>query len=149
MDTTPIVERLRQIRSSLKHLHELQNVSRDDFVSNYLVSSTVERQFEVAIQAATDIAQIILAELGETVPRNYADVFTLLGQLGICSFELTGRLVHMARFRNILVHLYLDVDPDQVYEALQNSLPDLEEYSRCTAEFVQKQSDWEMKSSGK
>jgi uncharacterized protein YutE (UPF0331/DUF86 family) len=58
MDTTPIAERLRQIRSSLKHLHELQGTSRDEFVSNYLISSAVERQFQVAIQAATDIAQI-------------------------------------------------------------------------------------------
>ena len=91
----------------------------------------------MAIQAATDIAQIILAELGETVPRNYADVFTLLGQLGVCSSDLTRRLVHMARFRNILVHLYLDVDPDKVYDALQVSLPDLEEYAQCIARFVQ------------
>ena len=137
MDTTPIAERLRLIRSSLKHLHELHSTSRDDFVSNYLISSTVERQFQVAIQAATDIAQIILAELGETVPKNYADVFTLLGQVGVCSSDLTGRLVQMARFRNVLVHLYLDVDPDKVYDALQNSLPDLEEYANCIAVYLQ------------
>jgi uncharacterized protein YutE (UPF0331/DUF86 family) len=137
MDTTPIAERLRRIRSSLKHLHELQNTSRDEFVSNYLISSTVERQFQVAIQAATDIGQIILAELGETVPKNYADVFTLVGQVGVCSPDLSRRLVHMARFRNVLVHLYLDVDPDKVYDALQNSLPDLEEYANGIAAYVQ------------
>jgi uncharacterized protein YutE (UPF0331/DUF86 family) len=50
-------------------LHELQDTSRDEFVGNYLISSTVERQFQVAIQADTAIAQIILAELGETVPE--------------------------------------------------------------------------------
>lgn len=57
MDTTPIAERLRRNRSSLKHLHELQDTSRDEFIRNYLISSTVERQFQVAIQAATGIAQ--------------------------------------------------------------------------------------------
>lgn len=118
-------------------MHELQDTSRDEFVGNYLISSTVERQFQVAIQAATDIAQIILAELGETVPKNYADVFTLLGQVGVCSSGLTKRLVHMARFRNVLVHLYLDVDPDKVYDALQNSLADLEEYANCIAGYLQ------------
>lgn len=117
-------------------MHALQSTSRDDFLSNYLISSTVERQFQVAIQAATDIAQIILAELGETVPKNYADVFTLLGQVGICPPDLTRRLVQMARFRNVLVHLYLDVDPDRVYDALQNSLPDLEEYASCIATYL-------------
>ena len=118
-------------------MRDLQKVSRDDYTSNYLISSTVERQFQVAIQAATDIAQIILADLDETVPKNYADVFTLLGQLGVCSSDLTDRLVHMARFRNVLVHLYLDVDPDKVYDALQNSLPDLEEYAVCIAGYLQ------------
>lgn len=130
-------------------MHELQSIGRDDFVSNYLISSTVERQFQIAIQAAIDIAQIILVELGETVPRNYADVFTLLGQLEVCSSDLTGRLVQMARFRNVLVHLYLEVDPDKVYEALQNNLPDLEEYAQCIAEFVYKHGDPGMGSSGK
>ena len=136
MDTTPIAERLRLVRSSLKHLHELERFDRDEFVGNYLISSTVERQFQVAIQAATDIAQIILAERGETVPKNYADAFMLLGQVGVCSAKLAERMVQMAKFRNVLVHLYLDVDTDKVYGALQNSLPDLEEYANCIAVYL-------------
>jgi len=68
----------------LQHLEELQTTSREEFISNYLVSSAVERQFQVAIQAAIDAAQIILAELGEDVPRNYADAFDMLGKLGVC-----------------------------------------------------------------
>ena len=36
----------------------------------------------------------------------------------------------MARFRHILVHLYLDIDRSRVYEILQNELEHIESIKR-------------------
>lgn len=37
----------------------------------------------------------------------------------------------MARFRNLLVHLYWRVDNSRVYEAIHTSLSDIEDYIRA------------------
>ena len=42
--------------------------------------------------------------------------------------ELAGNLGQMARFRNLLVHIYAEVDDELVWEFLQTNLADLEAY---------------------
>jgi uncharacterized protein YutE (UPF0331/DUF86 family) len=130
------VARLGQIRTSLQRLQTLRSTTPDEFVRNYLISSTAERELQVAIQAAIDVAQIILADMGAPTPRDYAHVFEQLGLMKVCPPALTRRLAPMARFRNVLVNLYLEVDLTQVYETLQSDSPDLEEYARCIADFL-------------
>jgi uncharacterized protein YutE (UPF0331/DUF86 family) len=44
--------------------------------------------------------------------------------------ELAERLVAMARFRNLLVHAYADVDEDRVLRILHTSLSYLYEFVR-------------------
>jgi uncharacterized protein YutE (UPF0331/DUF86 family) len=39
----------------------------------------------------------------------------------------------MARFRNRLVHRYAEVDDGRVYDYLQESLADLDDYARAIA----------------
>jgi uncharacterized protein YutE (UPF0331/DUF86 family) len=56
-------------------LRELQPASRDEFVGNGFLSSTGERQLQVAIQAAIDIGQYILSANGVSDARDFADVF--------------------------------------------------------------------------
>lgn len=43
----------------------------------------------------------------------------------------------MVRFRNILVHNYLDVDSTLVYEHLTHRLDDFEEFARAILKFVE------------
>lgn len=75
-----------------------------------------ERNLEVAARCAIDIGQHILASLGAASPDSYRQVFLLLAQEGVVPPELAQRLAAMARFRNILAHGYVIIDPRRVYQ---------------------------------
>jgi uncharacterized protein YutE (UPF0331/DUF86 family) len=139
VDTTPIGARLSQIDDALQLLREIQGYSRAEFVQNPYLFNTAEHQFQVAIQAALDIGGHILAELGVAVPADYADIFVKLGEVGVLPQAFADRLVNMAKFRNVLVHLYLEVDLDKVYAYLQNNLDDLDEFARHVVRFIERQ----------
>ena len=49
---------------------------------------------------------------------------------------LNASIVGMAKFRNVLVHLYLEVDLQKVYYYLQNDLEDFERYMRYVSEYL-------------
>jgi uncharacterized protein YutE (UPF0331/DUF86 family) len=49
----------------------------------------------------------------------------MLQDAGILPAELAGRLQQMARFRNLLVHMYWKIDYGQVFDVLQQNLGDL------------------------
>lgn len=44
----------------------------------------------------------------------------------------------MAKFRNVLVHLYLEVDLRRVYRYLQESLEDFEQFACYVSEWLQR-----------
>ena len=136
MDTTPITARLSQIQRSLRLLRELQPASRDEFVGNGFLSSTGERQLQVAIQAAIDIGQYLLTEQGVSGVRDYADVFAQLGRTGLLPDSFAVRMAEMARFRNVLVHLYTEVDLDRVYSYIQNDLGNFETFANHVVAYL-------------
>lgn len=60
----------------------------------------------------------------------------MLAETGMISPELSQRLQRMARFRNVLVHMYWSVDCERVYEVLQKQLEDLRAFVRAIGERV-------------
>ena len=91
---------------------------------------------QVAIQAALDIGAHLLAELSVDVPKAYKDIFLKLAEVGILPLDFVPRLVGMAKFRNVLVHLYLEVDLNKLYYHLQHDLGDLKLFARYVSEYL-------------
>lgn len=69
-------------------------------------------------------------------PNDFADAFTSLGEAGVLPKETVPALRDMARFRNLLVHGYADVDDERVVEILRTELDDLETFRRHVAGYV-------------
>lgn len=61
-----------------------------------------------------------------------------MAEVGIFPPEFTEKLAAMARFRNVLVHLYVEVDLRKVYHYLQSSLSDFELFARYIGEYLGK-----------
>jgi uncharacterized protein YutE (UPF0331/DUF86 family) len=136
MDTTPIVARLSVIANSVNALKALQPLTYDEFAREHILIGSAERDFQVAIQAALDIGAHLLAELSVDVPLDYKDIFPKLAKVGILPLDFVPRLVGMAKFRNVLVHLYLEVDLKKLYHYLQHDLDDLELFARYVSEYL-------------
>jgi uncharacterized protein YutE (UPF0331/DUF86 family) len=77
-----------------------------------------------------------LEELIEPPPSNYADIFRILGRNVLLEEDLASRLGSAAQQRNLLVHLYMEVDDRAVFASLA-FLDDLRQF----AVFAQSQLD--------
>ena len=80
----------------------------------------------IAIEDALATANHVIASEGLRAPADYADAFRSLRDAGIIAADLSDRLEAMARFRNLLVHLYAEVDDRRVHEFLRKDVADLE-----------------------
>lgn len=129
--------RLSAIAECVRGLRTLQKVSFEEFAREHVLHAAAERDFQVAIQAAIDIGSIILTERSVRVPDSYREVFLELARTDVIPSELARALAAMAQFRNVLVHLYLQVDLRRVYAYLQNNLGDLEELARHVGDYLQ------------
>jgi uncharacterized protein YutE (UPF0331/DUF86 family) len=107
-------------------VRELRTLARPERIADDLREERfVEHTLQLAIQAALDVGSHVVSDdrLGE--PETGRDVFRLLGSAGVLAPELVGRLERMAGFRNVVVHLYQDVDVAIVRDVVENHLGDL------------------------
>ena len=91
----------------------------------------LERLFELLVMAASDILFHELAERGLT-PDSYRTAFTLAAAQGLISPDLADRLQEAAGMRNVIVHLYEEID----YAILRGSIgPALRDFGQFVAAF--------------
>ncbi len=101
-------------------------------MKNEILKGAAQRYLQVAIETCINIGNRIISIEQTKVkniktPETYADIFLTLAQLGIINDEFSTRLSQMARFRNKLVHLYLEVNDSLVYRFIKENMKDFEE----------------------
>ena len=52
--------------------------------------------------------------------------------------DLANKLVEMAKFRNLLVHMYEDVDNEKLFSILQNNIDDFQRFIKAILKNTQK-----------
>lgn len=134
MDTAVIATRLQKLDAYVQHLQTLQQVSIDEYVEDDNLQAIVERRLQLSIQVCMDIAGYLIAQLGLRSPAEPENVFAVLGQESILPRELAKRMAGMVRFRNILVHDYLEIDSYIVHTSLAGELDDFAQFAQVIAQ---------------
>jgi uncharacterized protein YutE (UPF0331/DUF86 family) len=96
---------------------------------------------QAAAQAAIDLANHVIASEGWRVPQDYGDAFTVLAEHHVITQELGMKLRGLAGLRNLLVHLYDEIDDERVAREAKSGLPDLSAIAQAVAKLVQDEDD--------
>lgn len=104
-----IIRRLSFIEVELADLEAYWNLDYATYQAERTTRRNVERIIENLLNAALDIAKIILAGENVEVPSTYREVFLHLGKAGVIDPTLAAGLGEAIRIRNVLAHQYLDI----------------------------------------
>jgi uncharacterized protein YutE (UPF0331/DUF86 family) len=135
MNLNPDLIRARcaEIDTSLSRLEKISRLSREAFLSNQDTLDVACYRLLIAIEAALALCFHVSAKRLHQVPEEYAGCFTALEQAGLIPSDLSSRLQQMARFRNLLVHVYWKIDYGQVYDVITTRLGDLRAFRAAMA----------------
>jgi uncharacterized protein YutE (UPF0331/DUF86 family) len=101
---------------------------RDRFLADRGDQYKVEFPLQQVIQVAVDLAAHVMVDVPGPRPNTLAGLFDALAERRLIDQRLAARLSAMARFRNLLVHRYADIDPERVWDIVSSSLGDLDEF---------------------
>lgn len=124
------------MREAVANLSELGGLSEIEFFQDKHKQGSAKYNFIVAIEAAIDLASHLISRKGFRPPEDYSDSFRVLSEVGVLEAGFSAELEKMARFRNRLVHMYWDVDIQEVRRILQTRLGDFEEYVSQIGSFL-------------
>jgi uncharacterized protein YutE (UPF0331/DUF86 family) len=122
IDPEIILARLGLIRKYKNTLEEFRSIKLDDFLADFRQQLIVERLLQLMIQAAIDINDHILSRLNPGNSSTNFEAFIELGKYEVITSELAKQLAPSGSLRNRLVHEYDDIDPNQVYQAINFAL---------------------------
>jgi len=121
-----IAARLGRLREYVRILKAIQRYSLESFKNDVFIHATAERYLQLAIECVLDIGNYVISDRGFRKPDTYAEIFDILLENKIIPKKLFKELEGMSAFRNVLVHDYLQIDLDKVYDILHKRLPSLE-----------------------
>ena len=108
-------------------------MDRKRFIADRDEHHLAERYLHLAIESALDIANHLIADAGFEAPDTYRDAFAILTRHGVLDDELGKRLQSWAGMRNVLVHLYLDIDHGITWDTIRTDLGDLRRLAEIAA----------------
>jgi uncharacterized protein YutE (UPF0331/DUF86 family) len=82
----------------------------------------VERLLQLLCECAADIGLQFLKARGETLPASYREIFSTLEQAGVLPPTLAADLIAACGMRNLLTHLYEQIDLDRVVAAVDPAM---------------------------
>lgn len=133
LDADLVHSRCGEIEESVARLERLASLRRGDLLGDQDSLDIACYRLLVAIKAALALCHHVSARHWRRVPEDYAACFAILHEGGAIPADLSTRLQQMARFRNLLVHIYWKIDYGQVYEILQTNLGDLRQFASIVA----------------
>jgi uncharacterized protein YutE (UPF0331/DUF86 family) len=136
LDADVVGGRCREIEQSLQRLQQIRESGRQAFLDSADSRDIACYRLLLAIEAALALCYHVSSRRLRVVPEDYAGCFEQLASSGIIPAELSARLQRMARFRNLLVHVYWTVDYDRVFDVIEHDVEDLREFSRIVAALV-------------
>ncbi len=131
-----LYKRLTKLDEYLAILRGLQRYELEELLANPERYGSTERFLQLAIEALTDMGNHLVADLELGVVNCYRDIPSLLLNAGYLSADLEEKWFRMMGFRNTLVHDYLEIDRNIVYDILQHHLEDLVAIKNVIAGFL-------------
>ncbi|MGQ9554628.1 MAG: type VII toxin-antitoxin system HepT family RNase toxin [Anaerolineae bacterium] len=131
-----IHERLAKLEEVTNVLGQLQGMDGPALRADPFKLYTVERGLQVAIECILDISSHIIAASGCRKPQDYTEVIDLLVELGVIPHPFGEHIRPLAGLRNLLVHMYLKVDPNKLAQHLQR-LDDFRAFARYVLGYLE------------
>lgn len=123
--------RLEKLEEFIEILESLRRYDRKTFKSDPEHYGSAERFLQLAIESVNDVASHVVAARDLGPIEASRDLPVAFVREGVVDQDLAQRWTRMIGFRNILVHNYLEIDRDIVFDVLQDNLRDFEELARA------------------
>lgn len=94
-------------------------------MASFQAVDSAKYNLQVCIETLIDVSNHVVARERWGIPSTSAEAVRIIIQHGVLAKENELSLVQMVKFRNRIVHLYLEVDDSEIYRILQKNLDDI------------------------
>ena len=132
---------LQTLSDYTEDLRAYQQLSRDEVVADRNYQSMIRYAMQTAIQCVIDIANHLLIGGDLEQPSDSRSAILGLGRHEVLPQDFAQDLAGMSGLRNVIVHRYMTVDDELIYQFLQRCVTDFEAFSQHIVDYLQTNTD--------
>ena len=132
-----LASRISRLKRAIFRLKKYTSMSLETLLEEDIIPA-LEREVQVAIQALLDIGEYIIAESGWESPQTYRDIAKILLVHEVLNVDEFNTLAQLAGLRNILVHVYTELDEEKIYSFAKELIEDAESLLTEMPRYVKK-----------
>jgi len=117
-----VIKRFDRLDTLLEKLREIKDVEKKKFLNDLTLQLSAQRALVVSINICIDIGAHILSLNKNGKPETYSGIFENLSNLEIIDKKRKDDIIALVKFRNLLGHLYMEINNEKVYEIIQKDL---------------------------
>jgi uncharacterized protein YutE (UPF0331/DUF86 family) len=137
VDPQAVQALLQALSEYTEDLRTYQQLSHDEVVADRNCQSMTRYAMQTAIQCVIDIANHLLIGGDLEQPSDSRSAILGLGRHDILSQDFAQELAGMSGLRNVIVHRYMTVDDELIYQFLQKCVTDFETFSQHIVDYLQ------------
>lgn len=136
VDPLVVKARLDTILERITRLRIVEQLSEDQFGVDETTQSAVERNLQIIAQAIIDICTHLVAHNHWGSPETYSDAVRVIAKHKVIDSNLADSLIDFVKLRNVLVHLYLEIDLKIVYKSAKSIIIDAKTFTDAILEII-------------
>ncbi len=142
-----IGDKIRDIEKYLEELTILIPETLEEYERSIASKAACERYIEKIVGAIVDLGFLTIKEKNLESPETEPQIFDILNKNNVISLELSKRLQDAKKMRNVIVHLYSEVNDEIVFNALKEELfSDTEEFIKSVCDYLKRENKNEKES---
>ena len=121
--------RLGRLHEVIRRLRRYREHGANSIRADPDLQWLVERGLQLGCEIVLDVGNHILAGAFGRTPESYEQILEALAAEGVVSASLRADMKGLGSFRNVLVHGYIELDPERVLENLDKAPEHFERYA--------------------
>lgn len=136
IDIEKIKQRVTEIRENIEKIKKYSSLPEKEFWKDERNILSIKHLLLESIESCGNICVHILANKIFKAPSSFAECFENLYKSNVISEDVSDKLIRMARFRNILVHRYWQINDQKVLDYAKNNLDDFNYFLRAIIKYL-------------
>lgn len=119
-----IASKLQNLRESIIFIEDNLPESVEKFRDNRLLKNGIYKEVEFSIETIIDICAIINKDFQLGKIESEDSIFSNLEKAKIFDKNIISKIIEMKKFRNLLVHRYIEIDDERAFNNIESGLED-------------------------
>jgi len=140
IDVGAVKARIDFIKSEAEFLEEyVLSKGVAEVGSSPVLKRLLERGYQLIVEALIDVCRHIASAKGWRTAGTAKDYVLECARHGVIQATLAEELTRHTALRNVIVHRYLAIDYEGLYEETKRLLKHVPEFEKCIREFIRKE----------